>query len=119
LRTNNYTVRATFLFLLAFICTLSFAQTRRIAHRAHSGAKQERYDGRDGNYGDPYIPQMVQVHLESGRDTLVEFWDSLANPEYLRQVDTTPRAIIYPRDKRPKQDIREMGAITHRLIVKA
>lgn len=106
------------LFLL-FIATVAFAQTRRIAHRAHSGAEHARYDGRDGNYGDPYIPTTVTVHLESGRDTVVEFWDSLANPKYLRNIDTTPRAMIYPRDKRAKQDIREMGVITHRLIVKA
>jgi hypothetical protein len=93
------------------------AQTRRIAHRVHSGTTHERYDGRDGNYGNPY-PYRVLVHLESGRDTVVDAWDSLASPKYLRYLDTVPHAILYPRDTRPKQDIREMGGITHRLIVK-
>lgn len=108
-----------FSLLLIFTITIGFAQTRRIAHRAHSGANHARYDGRDGNYGDPYIPTTVTVHLESGRDTVVEFWDTLANPKYLQRIDSTPRVMIYPHDTRPKQDIREMGVITHRLIVKA
>jgi hypothetical protein len=93
------------------------AQTRRIAHRFHSGADHARYDNRDGNYGDPYIPAMVTVHLESGKDTLVEVWDSLANPKYLRYMDTTPRAMIHPRVG-PKEDIRQMGVITHKLITR-
>lgn len=94
------------------------AQTRRIAHRFHSGADHARYDGRDGNYGDPYIPTTVLIHLESGRDTVVEFWDSLANPNYLRYIDSTPRAMIHPRIG-PKEDIRQMGGITHKLIARS
>jgi hypothetical protein len=107
------------LFLVVLMSHVN-AQTRRIAHRVHSGSSNERYNGVDGNYGDPYpYPQMIKVHLESGRDTLVEMWDTIVSPKYLHYIDTTPRAMIYPRDTRPKQDIREMGVITHRLIVKA
>lgn len=104
------------LFLL-LMCTVAFAQTRRIALRAHSGAKTERYAKGEGNYG--YFPQKVKVHLESGRDTMVYDWDSLANPHYDIYVDTAPRAQFGPRDVSPREDIREMGKLTGKLIVKS
>jgi hypothetical protein len=72
-------------------CVAVHSQTRRIAHRFHSGADHARYDGRDGNYGEPYDPKIL-IHLESGRDTLVDYWDTLANPNYNRYVDSFPRA---------------------------
>ncbi|HTF05066.1 MAG TPA: hypothetical protein VK826_13655 [Bacteroidia bacterium] len=37
------------------------AQTRRIAHRSHGGAKHEKYDGHDGNYGNP--PEMTRQRM--------------------------------------------------------
>ncbi len=110
-------MRGIFIFILVLSVTIAFAQTRRIAHRAHSGANSERYRDGDGSYGwDPSF-EMVKIHLESGRDTMVYAWDSLAQPHYLN-VDTTPRAQFYPRDNSPKEHIREMGNVTHRLIVK-
>lgn len=103
----------TFLFLAATVAV--HAQTRRIAHRFHSGADHARYDGRDGNYGDPGDPRIL-IHLESGRDTLVEYWDTLANPKYY--VDSLPRAMIHPRMGK-QEDIRNMGGVTHRLTTKS
>ena len=58
---------------------------------------------------------MILIHLESGRDTMVWPWDSIAAPIYL---DTTPRAMIYPRMGK-QEDIRNMGGVTHRLTTKS
>lgn len=102
------------IFLLCTSVAVS-AQTRRIAHRAHSGANTERYDGRDGNYGDPYIPTHVKVHLESGRDTMVWEYDSIARPYF---YDTLPHASIRPVDRNPKADIREIAHGAGRLTIK-
>lgn len=107
-------------FLLAALLFVAFtvdAQTRRIAHRSHSGAKNESYRKGEGSYG--YFPQKVTVHMESGRDTVVYEWDSLANPNYKRDiyVDTAPRAQFGPRSFAPKEKIREMGTVTGRLVV--
>ncbi len=111
-------MKSTFTFFLLLICTLSFAQTRRIAHRAHSGAKHARFDDNDGSYG-RVAPRKVKVHLESGRDTMVYEWDSIASPNYhYWELDTTAQINIRPIDPQPKQYIREMGEITHRLTVK-
>lgn len=100
--------------LLIAAVTIS-AQTRRIAHRSHSGAKTERYTKGEGSYG--YFPQKVNVHMESGKDTIVYEWDSLANPQYPIYADTTPRAQFGPRSLEPKDDISKMGLVTGRLIV--
>ncbi len=108
-------MKTIFSLLLILTITISFAQTRRIAHRAHSGAKHERYDGHDGNYGYFPTPQKVYVHLESGRDTLVYEWDTLASPNYY--LDTAPRPNYRPIDKRAKEDIREMGKVTGRMTM--
>jgi hypothetical protein len=108
-------VSVTILFLA--LCMGLGAQTRRIAYRFHSGADHARYDGRDGNYGDPFDPR-IRIHLESGRDTIVDYWDTLANPKYLHYIDSFPRAMIYPRMGR-QEDIRDMGSVTHRLTTKS
>lgn len=108
-------MRALFIIALLITAVTLNAQTRRIAQRSHGGATTARYEKGTGSYG--YFP-MVTVHLESGKDTMVNEWDSLANPRYL-QADTTPRAMFYPRDTTPKQNIREMGSITHKLIGKS
>jgi hypothetical protein len=94
------------------------AQTRRIAHRSHSGSDQKHYASTRSSYG--YVPEyrMVKVHLESGTDTMVYAWDSLAQP-YYHFLDTIPRAQFYPRDLSPKENIREMGSMTHKLIVRS
>lgn len=93
------------------------AQTRRIAHRAHHGTKTERYDDNDGSYG-KVMPRKVKVHLESGRDTMVYEWDSIANPNYRYwELDTTPRAQFRQHDPKPKEDIREMGKVAGRMTM--
>lgn len=104
--------------LLVLVLTLT-GQTRRIAHRAHSGANHARYDENDGSYG-KVMPRKVKVHLESGRDTMVYEWDSIASPNHRYwELDTTSKINLHPIDPQPKHYIREMGEITHRLIVKA
>jgi hypothetical protein len=105
----------TFVFLLVFVA--GFAQTRRIEHRAHSGKGSARYVSTDGSYG-RVAPRKVKVHLESGRDTMVYTWDSLARPQYNIYADTMPRAQFGPRNVEPKTDIREMGMVTGRVIIK-
>lgn len=109
-------MKTTFTLSLILLVVVATAQTRRIAHRFHSGSNTARYDNRDGNYGDPYIPPTITIHLESGRDTTVYEWDSLAAP-YYKRYDTVPRAQFHPYDK-SRTDIREMGGISHKLIVK-
>src|SRR5687768_15412951 len=88
------------------------AQTRRIAHRAHSGTKTERYDGRDGNYGGPYIPMRYVVKVDtvyflSGKDTVVKLVDS----SYY-ELDTTN--MHNQRSYQPLEDVREYGKICSR-----
>lgn len=110
-------MRNIFTLILIFTITISYAQTRRIAHRAHHGAKTERYDDNDGSYG-KVMPRKVKVHLESGRDTMVYEWDSIANPNYRYwELDSTPRAQFRPYDSKPKEDIREMGKVAGRMTM--
>lgn len=97
--------------VLCWLSTAVSAQTRRIAHRSHGGSENERYDNRDGNYGD-IRPRLVRVHLESGRDTMVEYWDSLARPYYL---DTIPHN--QSRGTLPINDIYHIGHIAGRLVM--
>jgi hypothetical protein len=96
--------------LLAIIAvtTSVHAQTRRIAHRSHGGTKHEKYDGRDGNYGNP---PMIKVHLESGKDTLVDWGDSLAQPPV---PDTIRPQGIEKRILR-MEDIDQFGWVTGKL----
>ena len=101
--------------LLLLTGILCYPQTRRIAHRAHSGAKSERYAKGEGNYGYFPQPREVTIHLESGRDTTVYEWDTLANPHFF--IDTVPHANYRPIDKRAKDDIRQMGKVTGRMIM--
>ncbi len=88
------------------------AQTRRIAHRAHSGTKTEHYDGRDGNYGDPYIPmryviKVDTVYLMSGKDSAVKLVDS-SYWEY----DTAN--LNHRQSLHQLEDVREYGKICSR-----
>ncbi len=83
------------------VLALSLAgQTRRIAHRAHSGANHENYDGLDGNYGGgtSYIVQsqvvlsMDTMKTSDGRDSLYYRWDTLhdQSPAQLNQMRHQP-----------------------------
>ena len=99
-----------------FLATAAGAQTRRIAHRSHSGHVHSTYVWSGSNYGDPVEIHRVKIHLESGRDTIVYAWDSLAMPRY--SADTTPRAQFGPRHFKPMRDIRELGMVTGRIIVR-
>lgn len=88
------------------------AQTRRIAHRAHGGSKTEQYDGRDGNYGGPYIPmryvpKVDTVYVVTGKDSVVKLVDS----SYY-ELDTTN--LHQPRSYQPLEDVREYGKICSR-----
>lgn len=109
-------IKALFIIALTIVCVTGFAQTRRIEQRSHSGVGSARYYSAEGSYG-RVAPRKVRVHLESGRDTMVYAWDSLARPSYDIYADTTPRAQFGPRTMEPKNDIKEMGMVTGRIIV--
>lgn len=100
--------------ILLILCLASVtanAQTRRIAHRSHGGSNSERYDNVDGNYGD-IRPRLIKVHLESGRDTFVNYWDSLARPYYL---DTIPRGMNH--GTLLIQNIHQVGHVAGRMVM--
>jgi len=92
------------------------AQTRRIAHRAHSGQNTERYLGNDGNYGDPGLPMKVRhkydtLHLMVGKDSVVKVTDSIYFIE-----DTT---WWHPdHSYQPPHDVREYGKICSRFTTR-
>ena len=109
-------MKALLTLVLVLVCASGFTQTRRIEHRSHSGVGSARYVSAEGSYG-RVAPRKVKVHLESGRDTMVYTWDSLARPSYDIHADTTPRGQFGPRTTEPKNDIREMGMVTGRIIV--
>lgn len=69
------------LLLLVAVAALN-AQTRRIAHRFHSGSDHAVYTSGDGSYGGPYIP----MKYVTKSDTIIFFngKDSVS-----RVVDTT------------------------------
>jgi hypothetical protein len=109
--------RTIFSLILIFTITIGFAQTRRIAHRAHHGAKTERYDDNDGSYG-KVMPRKVKVHLESGRDTMVYEWDSIANPNYRYwELDTVPQQNNRKPGTNTKENIRQMGKVAGRMTM--
>lgn len=92
------------------------AQTRRIAHRAHSGSETEQYDGRDGNYGGPYIPmrhvtKVDTVYVITGKDSVVKLVDS----SYY-EMDTTN--LHQPRSYQHVDDVRGYGKICSRYTMK-
>jgi hypothetical protein len=98
--------------LSVFILVLALgsnAQTRRIAHRAHSGARSEAYDGRDGSYGEipaPRVrPQSERVVLKtdtvktkSGSDSIFYFWDTLPDASVPRYNEFRPMPVHRLRD---------------------
>jgi hypothetical protein len=71
---------------LIFISFETEAQTRRIAHRFHSGADGKKYQDVSSSYGIP-MPQKPQktipifwydtIHMEDGRDSIVSRMDTL------------------------------------------
>jgi hypothetical protein len=63
------------------LATTADAQTRRIAHRFHSGSELARYDNRDGSYGGPYIPMKLVLKTDTllevnGKDSVIRVVDS-------------------------------------------
>lgn len=101
----------TFLFILSV--TISFAQTKRIAHRSHSGKKNESYGTTEGSYG-KVAPRKVQVHLESGKDTMVYPWDSLARPYYL---DKNGQPKYNEVGHKPIETAKEIGHVAGKLVM--
>jgi hypothetical protein len=103
------------IFTLIFISVtvISFAQTKRIAHRSHSGRNSESYISTLGSYG-KVAPRKVKVHLESGRDTMVYEWDSLARPYYLR-LDLQPKENEV--GKKPIENAKEVGHVAGKLVM--
>ncbi len=88
------------------------AQTRRIAHRFHSGTNIERYDGQDGNYGAPYIPYKRITVTDTlrethGKDTVMRLRDTTY---YI--LDTTN--LHQSRVDSNLNDVREYGKICSR-----
>lgn len=102
------------LMIAALICTtlLADAQTRRIAHRFHSGSDVQRCDGRDGNYGIPYVPMkyvrkvdtITEIH---NKDTVQRLVDS---SYYI--LDTS--GYHQSRNFDHVNDVREYGKICSR-----
>lgn len=88
------------------------AQTRRIAHRFHSGTNIERFDNSDGSYGGPYIPMKKITKIDtvremSGKDSVVRLVDStyyILDTSYYHQ----------PRMEGSMNDVREYGKICSR-----
>jgi hypothetical protein len=70
-----------FAFVLILVTVSLTAQTRRIAHRFHSGTDNTQYASGDGSYGGPYIP-MKYVHITDtitfavGKDSVVRIVDT-------------------------------------------
>ncbi len=96
--------------LLSMIITAE-AQTRRIAHRFHSGADGRKYDGIESSYGIPsnksHLPQSTivlrpdTIHLEDGRDSVLYRWDTLG--------------VVHPKvheaKKRQVSELNQVGTI--------
>ncbi|HTF05065.1 MAG TPA: hypothetical protein VK826_13650 [Bacteroidia bacterium] len=105
-------MKTIFGFILVFAFAVgAHAQTKRIAHRSHSGAKHEKYDDGDGEYG-RIAPSKIKIHLESGKDTVVYPWDSLARPYYL----DTLRPHRIEKQVKEMEDIDQFGQVTGKMI---
>ena len=108
---------------LVILLAISFAanaQTKRIAHRSHGGTNTERYDGIDGNYGlpsHPPPPPMVKVHMESGRDTFVSLYDSLARPIYMDSLQQRQNRKLKMQQLKPMKKISQVGNVTGKLLI--
>lgn len=99
--------------LILLITTVALtAQTRRIAHRFHSGTNIERFDNGDGSYGGPYIPMRHVIKVDTvyevvKKDTVVRLVDS----SYY-ELDTSN--MHQSRIHENFNDVREYGKICSR-----
>lgn len=98
--------------LLLCLAVGATAQTRRIAHRSHSGTKHERYDKGDGSYGGPYIPMKKVTKVDTiretqGKDTVMRLVDS----SYY-ELDTT--LLHQRRTFNDMNDVRDLGKVCSR-----
>ena len=106
-------MKTIFSFILAFAFAVGVhAQTKRIAHRSHGGSKHEKYDGRDGNYGNP--PEMTRQRMlilqpDTIGDSIV--WrvvgDTLLRPDSLRINQHQPERNI--------DDVSELGKVCSKI----
>lgn len=97
---------------LVFLSLAADAQTRRIAHRFHSGTNIERFDNSDGSYGGPFIPmkritKWDTIHEHHGKDSVVRIVDS---SYYV--LDTAN--LHQSRIDRNLNDVRDYGKICSR-----
>ena len=106
-------MKTIFTFIFILLVTISFAQTKRIAHRSHSGKKNENYETTEGSYG-KVAPRKVKVHLESGKDTMVYEWDSLARPYYVNP-NWQPKSNEV--GKKPIENVKEVGHVAGKLVM--
>lgn len=97
--------------IAALVCLVvnAEAQTRRIAHRFHSGSDHARYESGDGSYGGPYIPmkytiKLDTIHDESGKDSVIRVMDSTHF-----ELDTTN--LHHSRIHGNMNDVKEYGKI--------
>jgi hypothetical protein len=97
----------TFILLIAMFC-LHAQQTRRIAHRFHSGDDSEHYDDNDGNYGIPMPHKPTKaIHvvidsIQKDEGRIYYRWDTV---DY-----TTPAGLHVSRHKRVAR-MRDLGNI--------
>lgn len=102
------------LLMIAALACLAFsadAQTRRIAHRFHSGTDTERYDNNDGSYGAPYIPRVYVLKTDTIRPTGKDSAFRLVDSSYY-QLDTTNRH--QPRSFKDMNNAQDYGKICSR-----
>lgn len=97
---------------LVFLSITADAQTRRIAHRFHSGTNIERYDNGDGSYGGPYIPMKLVTKVDTiremhGKDSV---WRLVDSSYYI--LDTAN--LHQSRIDNNLNDVREYGKICSR-----
>ncbi len=106
-------MKTIFTFVFMLTVAIGFAQTNRIAHRSHSGKKNSTYSSTEGSYG-KVAPRKVKVHLESGKDTMVYPWDSIARPYYLDK-DGQPK--YNEVGHKPIETAKEIGHVAGKLVM--
>jgi hypothetical protein len=97
---------------LFFLAITVDAQTRRIAHRFHSGTSTGRFDNTDGSYGGPYIPMKKITKVDTiremhGKDSVWRLVDS----SYW-EMDTS--VLHQSRIENNLDDVRDYGKICSR-----